>query len=287
MPKTGPETVVHKERLNEQARPEDVTAADSKVNADWKANEKEEPSESRSPQDGRANDKREQQSTEEGEAEDDADDDFFDDFFDSAKKAADAKAKKEKEEMAKKEQEEQRRREEHEALEEKRRLEEKAQRKDTQEKGLSAMEKRLQAQKQAAEAKKKIEEEKKKKLAEAKRKDEKQQQGLNSANGEKQAVSLESKSNRMAELLGFRKQTEAAKCQDLVISKEDLPEQALRHLRTCWDENWEHSCAGERREDGSAIFCYPCNAWISMADAFNHRAFELHCEKVGHYGWID
>merc|ERR1712014_378758 len=112
-------------------------------------------------------------------------------------------------------------------------------------KGLSAMEKRLQAQKQAAEAKKRIEEERKRKLAEAKRKDEQKQQ-TNSAKEEKLPPTLESKSGRISELLGLQKKHAEIKCQDLVVSNEDLPEHALKHLRTCWNENWEHSCAGDR-----------------------------------------
>ncbi|CAK0840905.1 unnamed protein product [Prorocentrum cordatum] len=66
--------------------------------------------------------------------------------------------------------------------------------------------------------------------------------------------------------------------------EEDL---RVRRRRTCWDESWEHSCAGELRADGSGIFCHPCGAWISTAEPYDHRGFELHCEKVGHYGWID
>eukprot|EP00928_Gymnodinium_smaydae_P061852 TRINITY_DN4582_c0_g2_i1.p1 TRINITY_DN4582_c0_g2~~TRINITY_DN4582_c0_g2_i1.p1 ORF type:complete len:673 (+),score=125.20 TRINITY_DN4582_c0_g2_i1:190-2208(+) len=54
-----------------------------------------------------------------------------------------------------------------------------------------------------------------------------------------------------------------------------------------WDARWSHPCAGERRADGTSIFCYPCDDWIALGGAYNHRDFELHCEKLGHYGWID
>merc|ERR1712185_795531 len=84
-------------------------------------------------------------------------------------------------------------------------------------------------------------------------------------------------------LASVRKKAEEARCQDLVVATEDLPKQVLQRLRTAWDENWEHSCAGGRRADGCAIFCYPCNDWITMAEPFDHRGFELHCQKVGHY----
>jgi len=61
---------------------------------------------------------------------------------------------------------------------------------------------------------------------------------------------------------------------------------AVQQLRTEWDRDWEHSCAGPKRTDGSAIFCDPCNLWVTVPP-FDHQAFELHCEKAGHTDWID
>lgn len=207
------------------------------------------------------------------DAEDD-DDSFFDDFFDSTKKAADEKAAKEKEDAAKREEE--------------------AERRNRQDRGLSAMERRLQAQKQAAEAKKKLDAEKKKASAARKKTTEQHmgdieaaKQKLASLDPAQQKVGEQFPGRKVDLLAAVRKKAEQLQCCDLVLAKDNLPEQALSRLRTAWDENWHQSCAGGRRADGSAIFCYPCNAWIAVGEPFDHQAFELHCEKVGHYGWID
>jgi len=61
---------------------------------------------------------------------------------------------------------------------------------------------------------------------------------------------------------------------------------AVQRLRSSWEEDWEHSCAGPKRADGSAIFCDPCQVWVSVAP-FEHHDFELHCEEAGHTDWID
>lgn len=76
--------------------------------------------------------------------------------------------------------------------------------------------------------------------------------------------------------------------QALVPSREpDLTQDALQKVNLAWDESWQHPCAGARRSDGKAIFCGPCDSWITLGSPFDHRDFEIHCEKVGHYGWID
>ena len=71
-------------------------------------------------------------------------------------------------------------------------------------------------------------------------------------------------------------------CRDIALTEDKLV-----RLRVNWDSEWEHSCAGGRKDDGSAIFCCPCERWISTAEPFDHRGFDLHCETLGHYGWID
>jgi len=221
---------------------------------------------------------------EEEEQEDEDDDGFFDDFFDTSKKATDAKAAKEKQDVAKSEAEERRKREELVALEATRREQEKAQRKETQEKGLSAMERRLQAQKQAAETKKKLEAERKKASEARTKAKEKRKENIDA---DKKVTNVIPGQQKVDLLASVRKKAEDTLRHDLVVVKEDLPDQVLSRLRTAWDASWEHSCAGGRRADGSAIFCYPCNDWIPMNESFGHRGFEQHCEKVGHYGWID
>eukprot|EP00927_Polykrikos_kofoidii_P057425 TRINITY_DN51568_c0_g1_i1.p1 TRINITY_DN51568_c0_g1~~TRINITY_DN51568_c0_g1_i1.p1 ORF type:complete len:952 (-),score=178.12 TRINITY_DN51568_c0_g1_i1:196-2682(-) len=61
----------------------------------------------------------------------------------------------------------------------------------------------------------------------------------------------------------------------------------LKRSKCCWDASWEHPCAGDRLADGSGIFCYPCNVWVTLFAPFEHTNFEAHCDQLGHYGWID
>jgi len=63
--------------------------------------------------------------------------------------------------------------------------------------------------------------------------------------------------------------------------------QHLEKLRECWDAAWSHPCAGERRADGSAIFCFPCDDWVATITPFDERGFDLHCTQEGHTDWID
>jgi len=216
------------------------------------------------------------------EAEDgeEGEDDWFDDFFDSAKKAADDKLAKEKKEAEMREAAERKRKQELEIAEAKRRVEEKAQKKEMQEKGLSAMQQRLLAQKQAAEAKKKLEEEKKKALEAKKKADEEKRRA--------EEVKLRVEMERKKAEEESRKKQEAVKCRDLVTSKEE-PLQQLQQVRTGWDQDWDcPACAGGRRDDGTAIYCHPCQAWISLSAPFDHSTFDRHCqEKDFHYNWID
>lgn len=79
----------------------------------------------------------------------------------------------------------------------------------------------------------------------------------------------------------------AVLCRDVVAAAPEPEPQALQRVRQAWDKDFEHPCAGGRRADGSGIYCHPCAMWVCMAEPFDHRSFELHCEKVGHYGWID
>lgn len=156
---------------------------------------------------------------------------------------------------------------------------ERLQRNTAQEQGRLAMEARLRAQNQAAEAKRKLEQDRKKAL-EAKRAAEQQR----------------------AEHLGREKVAEAAvqrlehgacKVQAtsenfaIILATADSGKTSLQVRRTRWDDNWVHPCAGEKRSDGLAVYCHPCDSWINIGDPYDHHGFELHCEKVGHYGWID
>lgn len=138
--------------------------------------------------------------------------------------------------------------------------------------GRSALEARLLAQKQAAEAKRKLEKERKVRAAEAKKK------GHGTS-----AVTLvaQGEEGKMSEA------THAAP-RALVARKEDVTADLnVCRRKQCWDSAWDHPCAGEKRQDGSAIFCHPCNEWFLVGEPFDHRDFELHCESIGHYGWID
>jgi len=145
-----------------------------------------------------------------------------------------------------------------------------AERSKQQAKGQSALEARFRAQKQALEAKKKLELEKK-----AKQKDAQATARVEAEFGDVSAAS------------SIQSKREGVSSQALVAQDENTKELNVRHARTKWDSGWEHQCAGERRSDGSAIFCHPCNKWISLVEPFDHCGFELHCEKIGHYGWID
>jgi len=71
-----------------------------------------------------------------------------------------------------------------------------------------------------------------------------------------------------------------------VAESRDSEPCTLRRLRTQWDPEWDNGCAGARRHDGSAVFCDPCQLWVTVPP-FDHEAFELHCEKAGHTDWID
>merc|ERR1712137_1430073 len=85
-----------------------------------------------------------------------------------------------------------------------------------------------------------------------------------------------------------RESTRQDSIEEIIVDKKDgadnrfalsiaQEERRLSCRRTSWDLNWEHPCAGGKRSDGSAIFCGPCDTWISVNDPFDHRGFELHC----------
>lgn len=55
------------------------------------------------------------------------------------------------------------------------------------------------------------------------------------------------------------------------------------HLRCAsWDTRWYNHCAGERRDDGTAVYCVPCAAWINLRMPFDHLEYELHCKGPSH-----
>mmetsp|Transcript_68788 Transcript_68788/g.155834 ORF Transcript_68788/g.155834 Transcript_68788/m.155834 type:complete len:877 (+) Transcript_68788:294-2924(+) len=206
-------------------------------------------------------------------------DPWFDDFFSDTKKHAEATAAKEQEQEEAKRAAERQQREREEAERERKLEEERAKRKAAQEQGRNALEARLRAQKQAAEAKKKGEKEKKK-LVESRIKEEAK---------EKSKQPEQQNPSRQGSHVGLKA---ADKAEDIwsdaiVPAKDESVGRSLQRRKCGWDENWEHPCAGKRRHDGSAVFCYPCDGWITVGDPFDHRGFELHCEKLGHYGWID
>jgi len=64
------------------------------------------------------------------------------------------------------------------------------------------------------------------------------------------------------------------------------PEQRLQPLRKKWDLFWDHPCAGDRRDDGSGIFCCACDHWVVISDPYDHEFFLQHCAKAGHENWI-
>jgi len=184
-----------------------------------------------------------------GEAEGGEEDPWFDDFFAKTKTAAEAKAEQEEHERKK------------------------AQAKK-QAQGQSALEARLQAQKQAAEAKKKLELEKK---AKKKQSDAAAKCAATKVNGQDHKPAAAKP----------EVEREAATSHELVVQRDRDKDIIVNRSKACWDSTWSHPCAGERRADGSAVFCHPCDAWVSVCEPYDHRDFELHCEKVGHYGWID
>jgi len=214
-------------------------------------------------------------------AEDEGEEDpWFDSFFADTKRAADTQVQREREEQEARIAAERKLQQEAQDLEHQKREEERAQRKAAQEQGKNAMEARVRAQKQAAEAKRKLEKEKRKAL-ETRKKVAEQQKADSNLEGMKADETNKQAGNTL------RPQQEGVKTDAIVAAKEDFIERSIQRRHVGWDENWEHPCAGDRKPDGSAVFCYPCDGWINVGDPFDHRGFELHCEKVGHYGWID
>lgn len=145
-------------------------------------------------------------------------------------------------------------------------------RKAAQEQGRNAMQARLKAQKQALEAKKKLEQERKK------------------AAEKKDVASKQPQEKRPAAPETFQPpprptSVTPTKPDALVLAKEE-PCTKLQKSRDAWDAAWNHPCAGAKRSDGTAIFCSPCDGWITVS-RFDYQDFEIHCEKVGHFGWID
>jgi len=204
-------------------------------------------------------------------------DPWFESFFLDSKKLADAKAEEEVRHQEEQRRTAERSQKEREEQSEERKREERAQRRAVQEQGKSAMEARLQAQRRAAEAKKQVDRERK--AAEKGKKAEAQR----SPGKPRKDRSRESPATRSAQ-----EERHEAPSRAIVRAEEGpLVQESLQRRRTSWEENWMHPCAGDRKPDGSAIFCYPCDGWINLGDPFDHGGFELHCEKVGHYGWID
>ncbi|CAJ1381888.1 unnamed protein product [Effrenium voratum] len=135
-------------------------------------------------------------------------------------------------------------------------------RRAAQEQGKNAMQARLKAQKQAADAKRRLESERPRAARERGRERE----------------DLRPQPAQPA-------RPEPATSSALVVSKEE-PCSELQRSRDGWDQSWQHPCAGAKRSDGTAIFCGPCDAWVHVS-RFDHHDFEIHCDKVGHFGWID
>jgi len=249
--------------------------------ADRKAKEEQD---QKASEERRAAERRAKEEVERKAAEDEAceEDPWFDDFFTDAKKAADSKAEKQRQEEEARLAAERAEKAKQEEAEEQKRQEERLRRNAEQEAGKSAMDARLRAQKQAQEAKKKLEKEKKK-LEKEKKKAEAQQQA---AQGDDNSGGKHEAAQSKAPAEPKKQPPAASPVRELVKAKDD-PVLTVQRRRTSWDSSWCSPCAGERRRDGSAIFCYPCDDWIYVGDPYDHRSFDLHCEKVGHYGWID
>jgi len=143
--------------------------------------------------------------------------------------------------------------------------------------GKDAMDARMRAQRKAAEARKRYDEEKQAANVEKTVKQGHERLKTAQASEAEAKQPNSSKTARMSSL-----ETSA-----VVVAGADKFEKAIQKRRTKWDSNWSHMCAGDRRADGSAIYCHPCNEWVITGDPFDHHSFELHCEKIGHYGWID
>jgi len=84
-----------------------------------------------------------------------------------------------------------------------------------------------------------------------------------------------------------RRERKPAARSDLFSLAQKRADTHVGTLRTAWDETWSHPCAGERRPDGSAVYCLPCGLWISAVAPFDERGFVVHCSEEGHTDWID
>ncbi|CAK9041614.1 unnamed protein product [Durusdinium trenchii] len=145
-----------------------------------------------------------------------------------------------------------------------------------QEQGKNAMQARLKAQKQALEAKKR---------QDAERHGSRPKAVTPSPKAVTPSARPEAKKPE-PETRGQSEPDERKESRALVVSK-DEPCLKLQKSRDSWEDSWSHPCAGAKRSDGSAIFCGPCDGWITLGSRFEHEDFEMHCEKVGHFGWID